>query len=96
MNLNEKFMREVAKIKKPEIFLGVAKVLGADLVENRKDENGKFVAKDFVDVFEDVMSRFDKMARRRKKELLDLLEKANRGGVEDGNSTKDPKENLSD
>ena len=96
MNLNEKFMREISKIKKPEIFLGVARVLGTGLVEDKKDENGKFIAKDFVEVFEDVMSRFDKAGRRRKKELLDLLEKANRGGVDDGNSTENPEESLSD
>lgn len=95
MKLDEKFMREISRIKSPEIFLGVAKVLGVGLLEEEKDENGKFIPKDFVDIFEELMKKYSGAPRRIKKELLDLLEKANRSG-DNGNSSKDTKENFSE
>ena len=94
MKLDEKFMREISRIKSPEIFLGVAKVLGVGLLGEEKDENGKFIPKDFVDIFEELMKKYSGAQRQIKKELLNLLEKANRSGG-NGNSSKDPKENLS-
>lgn len=95
MKLDEKFMREISRIKSPEIFLGVAKVLGVGFLEEEKDENGKFIPKDFVDIFEELMKKYSSAPRRIKKELLDLLEKANRSG-DNGNSSKDTKENFSE
>lgn len=95
MNLNEKFMREISKIQSPEVFLGVAKVLGVRLLGEEKDENGKFAPKDFVEIFSDLMEKYAGARRKFKRELLDLVEKANRSG-DNGNSTKDSKEDISD
>ena len=75
--LNDKFMREIAKIKEPEVFLGVARVLKVKLVEDKKDEEGKFVARDFTEIFSDVMKNFDCAPRKRKKELFNILREAN-------------------
>lgn len=76
-SLNEKFMKEISKIKEPEIFLGVARVLKVRLVEDEKDENGKFAARDFNEIFADVMKNFDGAPRKRKRELFKILREAN-------------------
>lgn len=75
--LNDKFMREIAKIKEPEVFIGVARVLGVKLVEDEKDEEEKFVARDFTEIFSDVMKNFDGAPRKRKRELFKILREAN-------------------
>lgn len=70
-------MREIAKIKEPEVFIGVARVLGVKLVEDEKDEEEKFVARDFTEIFSDVMKNFDGAPRKRKRELFKILREAN-------------------
>lgn len=83
-NLNEKFMEEISRIKEPEIFLGVARVLGIKLMEDEKNP------RDFVDVFSDCIEKYSGCARDRKKELLAILKKANKekAGKNDGNRTE--------
>lgn len=95
MNLNEKFMREISRIQSPEIFLGVAKVLGVGFLEEEKDEDGKPIPRDFVDIFSDIMEKYAGARRKVKRELLDLLEKANRSDG-NGDSSKDSKEDVAD
>ena len=77
-SLNTKFLKEISKIKEPEIFIGLAKVLGVKLLGEEKDENGKFIPRDFTEVLDDVMKSFDGARRSRKNELLKLLVEANK------------------
>ena len=87
-NLNQKFMYEIGRIKEPEIFIGVARVLKVKLVEEEVDDEGRHVSRDFTDIFADVMSNYAECDRPRKKELLKILRKANEGGEENADRTE--------
>ena len=90
MKLSAKFMEEVARIQEPEVFLGVARLLGVRLVNEDAAE-----PKEFVEIFVEAVEAFDKKPRKFKRELLKILEKSNRTkGVEsaNGNTAQDSKE----
>ena len=78
-------MREVARIKSPELFLGVVRILKVKFL----GKDGE--ARDFSELFEDVMKAYAAAKPKFKRELLTILRDANgfQGGVEDGNSTED-------
>ena len=69
--LTQKFIKEIANIKSPEVFLGVARILKVQLMED------KDTPYDFVKIFSDTIEAFDKASRARKKELLKILVRAN-------------------
>ena len=69
--LTQKFIREVARIKSPEVFLGVARILKVQLMEDRESPY------EFTKIFSDTVEAFDKASRARKKELLKILVQAN-------------------
>ena len=69
--LTQKFIKEIANIKSPEVFLGVARILKVQLMED------KDTPYDFVKIFSDTIEAFDKATCARKKELLKILVKAN-------------------
>lgn len=103
-DLNTKFIEELSKIKTPEVFLGVARILQVKLVSEEKDNEGKFIARSFEDVCADVITAFGNSDRRRKRELLPIIQKANRFkedkvNKEDGinaDRTKDSEASISD
>ena len=64
--LTQKFIKEIANIKSPEVFLGVARILKVQLMED------KDTPYDFVKIFSDTVEAFDKADRARKKELLKM------------------------
>lgn len=75
-------MSELAKIKEPEVFLGVARVLKVKIVEEvpvKDDPEKKFnlVAREASDLIVDVVDAYDKAGRDRKRELLKILRAAN-------------------
>lgn len=87
MSLMDKFIQELGRIKETPVFLGVARVLKVRAFS----EGG--APKPFVDVFSDMLSAFDKVDKKRQKEILVLLRKANECGEEkDANSTEDTAE----
>lgn len=69
--LTQKFIKEIAKIKSPEIFLGVARILKVQLMEDKETPY------EFTKIFSDTVEAFDKADRARKKELLKILIQAN-------------------
>lgn len=82
MKLTDQFMTELAKIKEPEVFLGVARVLKVKIVEEvpiKDDPEKKFnlVAREASDLIVDVVDAYDKAGRDRKRELLKILRAAN-------------------
>lgn len=93
-DLNTRFLIEVSKIKEPEIFLGVARILKVKLVSEEKDEEGRLISRDFSDILTDLIDSYSKSERRRKRELLKIIEKANKEVV-DANRTKNSKESIS-
>lgn len=64
----------------PLDFAGLAKLLGVQIVEINEaaeNEKEKFTPRNFTDVFSDVMTKFDKLNRTRKREILKLIKKSN-------------------
>jgi hypothetical protein len=87
MSLMDKFIQELGCIKETPVFLGVARVLKV-----RAFSDGG-APRAFVDVFSDMLDAFDKEDKKRQKEILVLLRKANECGEEkDANSTEDTAE----
>ena len=88
-NLNMKFMEEISRINAPEIFIGLARVLKVQLMED------KDTPRDFIDVFSDCVEKFNGLGRTRKKELLKILRDANKAKIEesgkDGDRAEDSK-----
>lgn len=89
--LTQKFIKEIVKIKSPEVFLGVARVLKVQLMEDKETPY------EFTKIFSDTVEAFDKADRARKKELLKILVQANqcRECEVNGNSSKNSAETIS-
>ena len=89
--LTQKFIKEIANIKSPEVFLGVARILKVQLMEDKETPY------DFVKIFSDTVEAFDKASRARKRELLKILIQANRYKESDvnGNSSQNSTEAIS-
>lgn len=89
--LTQKFIKEIAKIKSPEVFLGVARVLKVQLMEDKETPY------EFTKIFSDTVEVFDKAGRARKKELLKILVQANqcKECEVNGNSSKNSTETVS-
>lgn len=67
-----KFLEEIGRIKRPEIFLGVVRILKVPFLK----EGGE--AKDFVELLEEVMERYEQEGRQRRRELYQILREANK------------------
>lgn len=89
--LTQKFIKEIAKIKSPEVFLGVARVLKVQLMEDKETPY------EFTKIFSDTVEAFDKAGCARKKELLKILVQANqyKECEVNGNSPKNSTETVS-
>lgn len=79
MQLDERFILELGNIKEPEIFLGVARILKVQLL-NEKGE-----VKDFSELCAGAIESFELLKRKRKRELLKILREANARGSANGN-----------
>lgn len=73
LGLNERFVMELGRIKDPEIFLGVARVLKVQLMEDEKP-------RDFSELCADAIESYATSNRKRKRELLKILREANSAG----------------
>ena len=71
MSLTERFIKELANIKKPEYFLGVARILKAELVRDGEPL-------EFDEILRQVIDSYDVAPRKRKRELLRILREANK------------------
>lgn len=97
--MNEEFMREISKIKDPSVFLGLARLLSVRLIEDKKGEDGHFIHRDFVNIFEDLMAKYAAAPSKRRKEILSILKMSNRvkeEGEVNGNSTEDTSKEVSE
>lgn len=75
MTNTEKLLVIIPKLELVE-FMGLARLLGVKLYKDEKDEEGHFINRPFSEVLEDIMVRFDKLDRTKKREILRLLKKA--------------------
>ncbi len=78
MKSNMQLMDQITKME-PLEFAGLAKLLGVAIVEDNLDEEAekKVVPRSFTDVLSDVMAKFSKLGRSRKREILKLVKKSN-------------------
>ena len=86
MTTNEKLMHLIGDME-PIEFAGLANLLGVKLVKSLDEnddsmkkelkENKQLEPRDFLDVLNDVMSKFSTQGRARKREILRLVEKSN-------------------
>ena len=70
--LNIKFVKELGKCKDPLVFLGLAKLLSVELVDENKEE------KDFGEILSGILDRFEDLNTWRAKEIFDVLHDANK------------------
>jgi len=74
MELDGRFIYELSKIKQPEVFIGVARILQVKLV----NEEGE--SRDFDEIFNDVLNTYSAADRKRRRELFKILKAANKNG----------------
>lgn len=75
--INQEFLREISKIQDIALFLGVMKLLGV------KEEKEDKTQKEFSEVLDEVMKKFESKARSKRKELVKILRKANKAAEAD-------------
>ena len=78
MNSNSSLMEHITKME-PLEFAGLARLLGVSIVEDNPDKEAekKVIPRSFTDVFADVMAKFDKLGRTKKREIIKLVKKSN-------------------
>ena len=67
----EKFLMQVSKLE-PIEFIGLANLFGADLLEEDKK-----TPRDFADILRDVISKYETLERKKKREVDRLLKTIN-------------------
>ena len=93
MKLGMQLIEQISKME-PVEFLGLARLLGVQVLEENKEATGdkdKFKPRSFADVLEDVMAKYEKQNRSRKREIIKLVKKSNaaRGGTPDASNATD-------
>lgn len=68
--LLERFANELANTHDPEVFLGVARILKVELVEDDKPRS-------FYELWSDIIDNYNAADRKRKRELFKILREAN-------------------
>lgn len=79
MKLGMQLIEQISKME-PVEFLGLVRLLGVQVLEENKEaieDKDKFKPRSFADVLEDVMAKFDKQNRGRKREIIKLVKKSN-------------------
>jgi len=67
--MNKKFLDLISKMKEPELFLGVCRILKVKIYEGEEP-------KDFIVLLEEALEAFKATPRKRRKELLKIMEAA--------------------
>ena len=79
-------METLTKLKEPELFLGVARILGVRFLDPTKVcTDGKMVVRPAEDLIEDVVVNYELANRKRKRELDRILKDAIREEKDDMN-----------
>ena len=79
----EKLLVLIPKLEAVE-FIGLARLLGVPVVAKKEevaaDDKEKYEPREFLDILEDILAKFDKLGRARQRELIKLIKKT-RGDV---------------
>lgn len=75
MTNTQKLFELIPKLGAVE-FTGLARLLGVKLLTDQVDEGGRPIHRDFMEVLEEMMSKYDAQNRERKREILRLVKKA--------------------
>lgn len=67
--MNRKFINLISKIKEPEIFLGICRILKVKVMDGEEP-------KDFSVLLEEVIAAFEAAPRKRRRELLAIMREA--------------------
>lgn len=70
MNKKDEFINLI-KYLEPVEFIGLARILCVDII-NKEDKT----ARDFYDVLNDMVNKFNTLARKQRREILSVLRKA--------------------
>ena len=78
MNSNLSLMNCITEME-PLEFAGLARLLGVVIVEDNPDKEAeqKIIPRSFADVFADIMVKFNKLNRSKKREIIKLVKKSN-------------------
>lgn len=79
--IEQKFMRALIKLE-PQEFIGVCRIFKVRLLEEDKK-----TARDFIDIFSDLMENYSKANRERKREALKIVKEATK--VDRSKNTKE-------
>ena len=69
MNKKEEFFQLIKQLE-PVEFIGLARILCVELINKETKQN-----RDFFEVFEDIINKFDTIGRKQKREILKVLKK---------------------
>lgn len=78
MKINDKFLYEISRTKNPEYIAAIAKILRVDLIKKEENSEKKPEARSFADVLGDIMKNYNASNRKRRRELYEILKKANK------------------
>ena len=89
MKLGMQLIEQISKME-PVEFLGLARLLGVQVLEENKEateDKDKFKPRSFADVLEDVLAKYEKQNRSRKREIIKLVKKSNAARRGDPNAS---------
>ena len=86
----EKFLRELSKIKDPAVFFGIARILKVPCMVD------KDTPREFQDILKDVIDNYFAAAPSKQREILKILKDANecKENIGNGSHTKDSAETI--
>ena len=92
---SEQSLLKMVQNMRPIEFVGLAKLLGVSVIETKDaaadDPRDRYEPRSFADVLEDVIVRFNKLNRQRKREIIKLIKKSNSatGVTDNAGNTED-------
>ena len=75
MDKKNELVELITKLE-PEEFIGLARVLRVDII-NKEDKT----TRDFYDVLNDIVNKFNTLARKQRKEILSVLRRVKKENV---------------
>lgn len=79
MKSSMQLIEQICKME-PLEFAGLARLLGVQIVElndESTDEKSKYKPRSFTDIISEVLDKYEKLNRVRKREILKLIKKSN-------------------
>lgn len=71
--MKDKFLENLSQMRDPIEFLGLAKLLGAPLVKDELDEDGKPIPIEFEEIVAAMYLKYSKLSRKKRREILKIM-----------------------